>query len=159
MSAFMVTKAHIDALVLTAIYGPNVTDNHRSTGSWYGPSHLRGKTARLEDADGIGRMLMVENLHSIHARYPQTITNPDSTPGPEEQYWKMEYTFPQPDFPAKLLTPIRALKTLICYEYQACEHPEWDDSQAKCFCSQMKDSLIARLPGYDEAPWEIETIN
>lgn len=42
---------------------------------------------------------------------------------------------------------------LSCYEYQSCEHPEWEGSRARGFCSEFRDCLIATLPGYEDASW------
>ena len=49
---------------------------------------------------------------------------------------------------------VEALKALDCYEYQSCEHPEWETSEAFEFCRAMRNLLIGCLPGYDAAQWE-----
>lgn len=154
MSAYMVSKEHIDALVATAVYGP--TDNARPAGygqtRWYA-IYFDNPSRRLdyESASIAGEILVKENLSSIHTRYPDTLTNPDNTPGPCEQYWLTEYAFPRD---AKRLTTIQALKALACYEYQSCEHPEWSTSEAHSLCDRMRHNLIGCLPGYEDADWE-----
>jgi hypothetical protein len=47
------------------------------------------------------------------------------------------------------------LKAISCYEYQSCEHPGWRKSEAHAFCEALRDMAIGCLPGYDDAPWEI----
>jgi len=135
MSAYMVSRKHIDLLVAVAVAGPT------GCRDWYPPSH--------KSKDDIGEMLVKENLSSIHHRYPDTITNPDDTPGPCEQYWLHRYTFRR----AIRLTTIEALKAIDSYEYQACEHPEWETSEARKFCDALRRALVHVLPGWEQAPW------
>lgn len=52
--------------------------------------------------------------------------------------------------------PVVVLKAVTCYEYQACETPEWEDSEAFAFCQSLKDTCFRRLPGYEDAPWAID---
>lgn len=148
MSAFMVSKEHIDALVETALFGPTGLQ----CGTWFVPYFGKpSKKLYPENASELGEMLVKENLSSIHFRYPDTVTNPDNTPGPIEQYWLTEYQF----HGGKHLSIIEALKAIRCYEYQSCEHPEWEMSAAKQFCESFTNTLISVLPGYDQAEWEI----
>ena len=118
MSAFIVSKAHIDALVAVALFGPTGC----RAANWRGPCF--GDPARQATyciASEIGEMLVKENLSSIHSRYPDTAVNPRVTPGPVEQYWLEPYTFPfdtrtfyfHPDelahfFPTEILAWLRA---------------------------------------------------
>lgn len=142
MSAFMVSKSHIDAIVATALHGP--TGVYRS--EW-------GCNPPFPDANAVGEMLVKENLSSIHARYPDTLTNPEATPGPIDQYWLREYRFTEP---AHALQAIAAIKLLDCYEYQSCEHKEWETSDARKFCDHLRRKLVTYVPGYDEAAWEFD---
>lgn len=158
MSAFMVSKEHIDRLVATALHGP--TDNAKPGGygqrRWHPISvtndFQRFEVIDTETASRLGEMLVKENLSSIHSRYPDTIDNPENTPGPCEQYWLHEYTFPPQ---TKSLSVVQAFKAISCYEYQSCEHPEWSTSDAREFCISLRDLLVSCLPGYDEAEWEV----
>lgn len=152
MSAFMVSKRHIDLLVRTAYWGPRDERDIRPDHAWYRPPFKGFSNWQLEQCNDLGELLVKENLSSIHARYPDTIANPDATPGPIEQYWLEPYELG--DWFGSRLTPIEALKALDCYEYQSCEHPEWEQSEAHEFCQRFRHSLIGRLPGYDDAPWE-----
>ena len=77
MSAFMVGKEHIDVLVSLAVNGPSPsTLNWRSAGC---APYFGGSPASQDRADEIGDALVLENLHSIHARYPDTI-GPETGP-------------------------------------------------------------------------------
>ena len=44
--------------------------------------------------------------------------------------------------------PVKILAAINCYEYQACEHPEWKTSEARDFCEALRDRMIRMLPGY-----------
>ena len=145
MSAFMVSKQHIDAIVATAFWGPEGSRDQWS-------AYYNGEGFGYDRLNQLGEMLVKENLSSIHARYPDTLENPEGTPGPIEQYWLQPYTFKHP---AHAYTAVEILKAIDCYEYQSCEHDEWATSTAAKFCNELRGKLIGFLPGYDAAPWEI----
>src|SRR5690606_9781965 len=43
-----------------------------------------------------------------------------------------------------------------CYEYQASNHPGWENSDAQRFCSMLRRFFTRKLPGYDDAMWDVE---
>jgi hypothetical protein len=151
MSAFMVSKSHIDALVHAAYFGPRGVRGLPQSGHWCKPQFKGCHNWGFEQMNDVGEMLIRENLSCIHARYPDTLTDPEGTPGPIAQYWLQPY---EHETPTRKMGVVEALKALDCYEYQSCEHPEWDKSEAFEFCRSMRHSLIGCLPGYDDAPWE-----
>lgn len=51
-----------------------------------------------------------------------------------------------------LVTSAELAKGIANYEYQSCEHPEWESSEARAFCLAMKEAILSSLPGYDAAP-------
>ena len=156
MSCYMVPKAHIDAIVDTAIYGPEETTRQ----NWFAP-HLdidsTGEQRRIQDGDedALGDMLIRENLSSVHARYPDTLTDPSSTPGPCSLYWARPYGHSRP---RRSLKALEAIKAIDCLVYQSCEHPEWDGSTAQVFLTALSGGLTSYIPGYDDAAWEIEDV-
>lgn len=145
MSAYMVSKAHIDAMLTGA------TRYSRPYGlSWY-VGHERHEL-RYDNLDAIGQMLVDANLRSIHARYPDCRTNPDNTPGPIARYWDVPYVHEtRADF-----SPVELLKAIDCFEYQACEDDDWETSEAHACCAALRHILIRVLPGYESAPWGID---
>lgn len=150
MSAFMVDKEHIDLLVDVAYTGPRGVVVQ--PGSWYAPYVGTGPERHSftrEDQTPVGQMLVTENLHSIAARYPDTLETGE-LPGPMEQYYELPYVYRQPRY---RLTAVEALKAIDCYEYQACEHEAWMGSEAREFCQRLRRALIGSLDGYDRAPW------
>jgi hypothetical protein len=99
--------------------------------------------------DEAGRMLWRENLNSAKYRYPND--KDGERPGPCDFRDSDVDTYTWTESPvlvgAALHTAIRG------YSYQACEHPEWEDSEAK----RLLDKLDAAT-GSDELTddeWEI----
>jgi hypothetical protein len=144
MSAFVVSKKHIDRLVATIYRGPA----GRRSYNWSLIDYAKG-----ELHDNPGQALIDENLKSIHARYPDTIDKPENTPGPIARYWEAPYAYTVRD--CDRLPVVDALKALACFEYQACEHSDWQTSDVHDFCERFRHFLIARLDGYEDAKWKI----
>lgn len=163
MSAWIVSKKHIDAMVTFALdAGPgrsklrwrmDETDPEltHAKGSAWGPGcHMEFKRAWCEltpeSAGRVGAMLWAENYRSVNHRY-----NEDETEDP--------YQFERYNGPVKL-TPRAMVKLLDCYEYQSCEHPEWEDSEAHRFCLALRrrilSQIVERHAEYESAPWGID---
>ena len=136
MSAWIVSKAHIRAMVSLGV----------SRGLIVKGSMLGSRMSEL------GQMLINENVASVRYRYPDS---GDQLPGPNERYWLTPYRHDLVG-PARVPTPVEGLKLINCYEYQSCEHPGWEDSDAHKWCQDLESALIHDLPGYDEAPWDWE---
>ena len=155
MSAFIVNIRHIDAILTAALELPpyqrpfrwlaagDPEDTDYQPGEPWGPTAVanltaRSRTATLENASNIGRMLLFENMRSFAHRYNCKLDIPvyDYHHGPK-------------------LTPVEVLKALACYEYQTCEHPGWKGSDAYSFCSTLRHTIIGLLPGYEDAQWEV----
>lgn len=154
MSAYIVSRRHIDLLVAAALYGPQ---GRFPSWSAYFYDPQAGKTFDpREDPSALGRALWAENHQSVAFRYQDSETS--NLPGPidfdvAEVY---AYTFEgrrSLDRPSA----VAILKGLDGYEYQACEHPGWRDSTAYAFVQSLRKRLIATLAGYDEADtWSID---
>lgn len=148
MSAFVVNPEHINAMVdlaLTNQPGPSFHYWHEGSGSHEVTMETRHETAR---------MLLRENIESVAARYPDDdrsmLPGPFPTPDPDEHQHVVR--------PGTLPNPVEALKLIRCYEYQSCEHAGWESSEAAAFCKFLTGAMIAKLPGYSEAPWEWEPV-
>lgn len=160
MSAYVVDKAHIDAMVRLGIEGP--AGYHGGPGgAWSDHYYVNDPTAELgarpvhvrEEPTRIGQMLVSENVESVWYRYPDDRTIND-LPGPTDKSDLMEYRYQ----PGRRLTVPEALVALSGYEYQSCEHPGWRDSEAHSYVEWLRAGLIRRVPGYDAADtWEITT--
>jgi hypothetical protein len=128
MSAFIVGRPHITALVNLALHGPR--DGERT--SLY---------TKMGNPDQMGQALWDENYRSFNYRYEDHQTAPP-------------YRHPLVTREDSVPSAIEGLKVIACYEYQACEHPGWQTSTAKAFCEELRAHLIYELPGYSNAPWE-----
>lgn len=143
MSAFMVSDAHIDALVSAALFG----DRDGRGLAWYwdrGPGGDPRRSRRIdhENAAEAGRMLIAANAASVAYRYH----------GSERSAVTRDY---RPRWVPMPYDPVAVLKAAQCFEWQACEHPGWHGSEAQAFCAYLKEQFVTRLPGYDKAPWAV----
>lgn len=152
MSAFIVGKAHIDALVHAGIRAGSparggytlrwrVGDGPEWAGDYEAYTvAVREQTRELtlETANQVGAMLWNENKRSVDHRY-------------NEANDREVYTFAE----SYVSNPVAILKAIDCYEYQSCEHDEWQQSEAFAFCQALRHAVISMLPGYDDAAWEI----
>jgi hypothetical protein len=154
VSAFVVDRAHVDYLI-----GAGLRLGVRHPVAWYDPktrprwvvggdnSDYLERTAaarrelRPDTADRVGGMLWAENHRSVSYRYDEAQATP-------------EYSYTVP-YRARRLDPVQVLKAIRCYEYQTCECPDWDETEAWEFCDSLRHAAIAALPGYDAAKWEI----
>src|SRR5882724_12430426 len=141
MSAFVVSKKHIDVLVHAGLrYGRQYTLRWRvgDDPAWTGDyeahcAAIQTQTRELthETANRVGAMLWHENMVSVDHRYQ------DHAPNDRAVYRHRE----------ACLEPVGVLKLIDCYEYQTCEHDGWEASEAHAFCQALRKAAIHALPG------------
>lgn len=133
MSAWIVSRAHIDVLVQALCEGEYVTDR---------------------SPDEVGRELWRENLASVAYRYPNDGNG--GRPGPMEfrDSDVDTYTYRRPSV---RIEPSAVLSATGCYDYQSCEHPGWESSVSRVWVTMMDDALRAH-PAVGDAtgPWGFE---
>jgi hypothetical protein len=131
MSAFLVSRDTIDALVT----------------AWVELAR-HGRAERLERATETARMLIRENIRSIEARYGAA--HNFSALQPEDYEFK-PVAFPRlrPDTAVP-----QVLKLVHCYEYQACETSDWEETMAHAWCRTLEREAIHHIPGYHDADWD-----
>ena len=151
MSAYMVDREHIDFLV-HACLAPMVL-KHYSAFCWWHNGKRRELScgATREELAAVGQMLWDENARSVRFRYPDC--SDDDLPGPigesmvyepsPAQFWSMP--------PLEFLVAV--FKACDCYNYQACETPDWEQSEAFAFIQALRCSCWRSLPGYEDADW------
>lgn len=110
MSAWVVSKAHIDVLVNAAAQF-ELIDN-------------------LREANTAGRLLWLENYRSVNFRY-------------DEELEPIQYKINTME---DVFHAAAILRVLDCYEYQSCEHPDWENSEAFVFCARLRVAALHRLP-------------
>lgn len=99
---------------------------------WFQRAYCRGREQAL------AALLYAANVESVNYRYNET----DETLG--FNYRRVDIT---------RLAAVDILKLCNGLEYQSCEHPGYDDSQARELLIAIKETAIRELPGYDDAPW------
>lgn len=139
MSAWLVSKYHIDKIVSTALaWTPGMT---------------------FEDATLLGRTLWTENLKSVAYRYPDDGDGERRGPNglTDKEITGYVYQLPE-DEP---LSPDEMLKALDCLDYQSCKHPGWKRSEARKMLLALHRNAKARgatdtSAAYDKAPWRFD---
>ena len=128
MSAYVVSDHHLNYLVSFA-------SDKRVT--WYDK-----KSGTRPDVYGneqeIFSKLHRANVESVNARYKEHDT---SEPVPFEYRGDTE--------------PIQILKACACFDYQACEVEDYDQTEAARVVDAIRDAAIRALYGYENAQWEI----
>lgn len=142
MSVFLVSSEHINVMIYAGIASIDpmvwVTDDEPSPTngvSRYGTRELNRSTATV-----VGQMLIDANAASVNARYSE-----------ENSY---TYEYESPKYVSWSL--VEVLAAIDCFEYQACEVEDYYNTEAPAFCRALRNNLISRLSGYEEAPWGIE---
>ena len=141
MSAWIVTHAHIDVLVLAGVQLGVPYDSED-------PAPVGPRVLARAGAD-----LWAENHHSVNCRYGED-SEPPAYPPPTAEV---------------VLDPVAVVKAVDCFAYQSCEHAGWDTSRAADYCARLRVAAMAGLPlesgdpggrgypiGYDCAPWGID---
>ena len=148
MSAFIVSHDHIDALLSFA----SKRDSYGSV-SYYVKKTGAHVSITEQNATEIGRILLTENERSIYARYPDCKPGDDKKPGTIGED-AAGYNFKRWPLSSPLLS-VSILKACSCFDYQACETDDYDDSLAATVIDAIRNRAISRLPGYEDAPgWE-----
>ena len=99
---------------------------------------------RDRDRQERGQMLLDECARSVAYRYRQA---------QEDERYEENYDTSSGGHGPYVIEIAQAYKALDCYIYQACEHPDWESSEACKWISVLKDRLSRHVPGYDEAEW------
>jgi hypothetical protein len=126
VSAWIVDRAHIDVLVQGLAESETVTD---------------------VDPDTLGQKLWRENLVSVAYRYPGD--GDGERPGPIDfrDADVDEYVYRRPDVK---IEPEALMVAIGCYDYQSCEHPDWERSEARAWVhklyAQLEAAGVKRLP-------------
>jgi hypothetical protein len=94
--------------------------------------------------DAIGTILLQENVRSVCHRYRDaTIT-------------KVNYKF-KPYSAFAIMPEMKklawVLKLCDCFDYQACETADYDQSEAHGIIEDIRQQAINLLPFYHDAPW------
>lgn len=145
MSAFLCTPEHI-AVIANCAASRGIADT---------------LTAQ-EIAEGFAR----SNLASVAHRYEES---PDQTAASfmgctsAEEYVRLCIA---ETFGGETAAPLSVFKLAACLEYQSCEHPEWEKSDAAQWIAELQAAVCKQLnvtpdrarglQAYDALPWSYE---
>jgi hypothetical protein len=176
MSAYVVSKHHIDHLVQAALAGCLDTEGRWSEYGEFGwvydgryrrllgPGDLRadGTSSETLTPSQFGQLLLSENIRSVEGRYPDLSAEAGDLPGCDAYYW-IPYVF-EPVMPdeirdgrlvrvgvCRVLTCSQLINALRGYCYQSCECDDWLQSEAYAIITALRETLLAHLPGVEEA--------
>lgn len=173
MSAYVVSKTHIDLMVKLALEGPRDAPHDWRLIWWATNPTTFGTTepgqalpsaavlsraatirreASPETADATGEMLMNANVESVGHRYDE---QPFENDLPGHADYLMPYRYADPGYRPTLA---ESVGIIAGYEYQSCEHPGWDGSEAYRFCVDLKDRLLRLIPGEHGWTWDEEDL-
>ena len=152
MSAYVVDSATIDGIVAGALqygrdggpgfsfyrfFSDTATDRGGYSSHRFSPYASPDEAPSTFNPETIGRELWIENLRSIHARYPDTLEGgPVPGPGDFSELEALAYEY-GPGARVVEVDPLGLLGVIRGYEYQACEHDGWKASIAKAFCDSV----------------------
>jgi hypothetical protein len=159
MSAFIVSDNHIHALLTAGLDNPRYGalrwfapeseeprgDADTQAGEPWGPTAIESANRRRREltrdtADAVGLMLLAQNYASVNYRYDEH---------EEEPLYRFQEL-------GCTIDPVVVFKAIDCYNYQSCESPDWEETEAYAFCQALRSKMIHALPGYDAAPWGID---
>jgi hypothetical protein len=132
MSAFIVSKNHLDSIVTFAkVKLKELYFDGESLS-------LVGFYEGVENTNKLGQILLDANYDSVNYRYNEK----------EESY---NYQFKH----TELLTPIEIIKACHCLNYQSCEVPNWEKTKAYKIIQNIISQATTKISGYEEAEWGI----
>lgn len=143
MSAWVCSKAHIDAMVTAAINLGGSFSNERYGYLYFGePSEKINLSP--QDADKVGQMLRDTIVTGVSHRYPDDDVSKGELPGPSggAAVW---YLKPYKWEKTRELADGEIVSLISAYEYQACEHNEWAKTFGAKFCDHVKYKLLKRV--------------
>lgn len=130
MSAFIISKDTVDLLTTAAMV---------VTGILGKPTNDAADITAVSTADQTGQMLVDANFASVNYRYSED----------EKPY---AYTWqPVSELTESTVSPyvwLQVFNAAGCYEYQACEIPEWTESEACKFIELIREFIDVALTGW-----------
>jgi hypothetical protein len=131
MSAYVVEKNHIGYLVDAAYF----------LGVHY---HYQGEWRRVINLEryALGQILWDENVKSVQYRYDETDRNNlpcACADAPDFIFDLPANTWPEEDYYLQVIQSCR------CYDYQACEHSCYRESEAKAIIDAIQTDAVSKL--------------
>ena len=143
MSAYLVEDEHVKQLAAFICCDDRSRIEHLAAyhGCGFRYDSSKGFIQPEDLATHFANILLRENYRSLRARY-------DDAEIPHRVKVTLGEVMRATQIPA-----VNVLHSVACFEYQACESDDWDQTDAYKICEQIRREAIRRLPGYDDAPW------
>ena len=109
-------------------------------------ANARDDGGKVSDKVKTAKLLWAENKKSIEYRYSD---NCDDMMPKNMRITKADFK----NLPGQ--SPVELIKACHCLDYQSCEHPEWEDSEARQILLRIVDTESQRVEGYEQAAWGI----
>lgn len=140
MSAYIVSNETITAIVQglqRKEFSSSLTD----------PETMQQYNART-NPQMVGQILLNQNYKSVNYRY-----NEDAKPRKFTMTYRVDEKGYRDDY-----TLAEIYGSIRCYTYQACENPEWHDSEIDYTLRALKDDLAEKMAEKlgEEMPWGIK---
>jgi len=130
MSAYVISDATIN--LIAGIYAQKCM-------------YISDDEMRLNEAQRAAQILIDENYRSVNHRYREEGE-------PHKQTFNAKWLGAFEKFSA-----VELLKACGCFCYQACETEDFEKSDAFNIVIQVRCRIEDKLPGYEAAPWGIES--
>lgn len=178
MSAYIVSKPHIDLLVRYAVRGTGRepfrwwrVDEAGEFAGWreldelYAESRTPSDHCDYVSPSQFGQILVSANVRSVSHRYSEPGRTPyygaeaaagmeeleeDDLPGPGDRYYLGPYVYEDPGY---TLSPGELFKAIDNLDYQSCEHDDWRRSEAFALLAALRHEACTQVDGYAGAPW------
>lgn len=166
MSAFVVSKTHVDLIVRAAEhYGKQGYQGARmqwwqvdEDGNYAGWRYLDANEDSRDEyytLSQLGQILVNENVASVCGRYPDVDPDIGDLPGPIDAYYMAPYVYTDHGY---VLSPGEVFAAIDHLDYQSCEHDGWRTSEAHGFLTALRGQVCRSVEGYEGAPWGFDTI-
>jgi len=120
MSAYTLSNKHISGMLRAAIYIQYQGDS--AAYRFNGENHnMRGEYQK------IGQKLLDENYRSVNYRYSEEVATPE-----------FKFTIVE-------VTPAQIIRACNCYNYQTCETPDWEQTEAHAIYDALRERAISAL--------------
>lgn len=151
MSAFICGKDHF---IVLGLFAASRQGGYGRGHIAVDPKYIDGLSPEAQQLRGVdlaayyANILYLENVRSVHARYPQDAENtPETITIPSYATLQASYKLPA----------VSILKMADCLEYQSCETEDYRTTLAWELLSHIRKAAWRTLPGYEDTPWEYIT--
>jgi len=151
MSAYVVDPLTIDFLIAYCLTRRNRLHVYHDLAPSVFGTGPGGVEINEQTADRWGQVLQDENVRSVQYRYPQDTR--DTLPGPSDLEDVYSYRHVHTTGLSGPIKPVDVLSVLRCYEYQACETPDWKETLAAALVEAIRHHAISALTM--DSPWGI----